>query len=275
MVVVENAKIYRGPNNFAEHSHSCCEIFYLKKGQIRLNIEGKEYIPEENSIHVISPMEKHSVTCLSEEYERYIIFMNLHNFEVYFTDPMLSSILKNRPAGFKHVFRASNPELQTIFIKCTKEYEANLNCPYTNQRMANLIFELLILLYRSAPEQFLVYQDNDRLTEVQKYIDNNYDRPIRIKEIADMYFINQYYLSHSFKAFTGYSPKQYLSKVRFIHVRQLLATSNLKITEIAENTGFESINDLSRQFKNEFGISPMEFRKKQLTQNYDVLNTLS
>lgn len=267
MPVVENAGFYQGPSNFAEHTHTCCEIFYLKKGRIQLNIEGKGYMPDENSVHIISPMERHSVTCLSEEYERYIIFLDLQSFEAYFTDPVLSVILKNRPADFKHVFNTFNPEIQTIFIKCTEEHEHYSNCQFTNQRMVSLISELLILLYRSAPEQFPFCQDNGWLTQIQKYIDYNYDKPLKIRDLADKFYINQYYLSHAFKAYTGYSPKQYLSKIRFLHVRQLLFSTDMKIAEISERTGYETVNDLSRQFKKEFGISPVDYRKKQMTLN--------
>lgn len=268
MKVVENAEYYMGQLNTAEHNHSCCELFYLKKGRILLNIEGKEYMPKENSVHILSPMEKHSVTCLSEEYERYIIFMNLDNFEVYCTNPTLIKILKNRPVEFQHVFHSKGLDYEAIFKYCADEHRLYKDCQFTNLRMANLVVELLIMLYRTEPERFIFRHDNLRLVEIQKYIEDNYNNHIKISELADKFYINQYYLSHSFKDFTGYSPKQYLSKIRLIQVRKLLVSENTKIAEIAERTGFETINDLSRQFKNEFGISPTDFRKNQTELSY-------
>lgn len=268
MVVIESAGFYQGPLNSAQHNHSCCEIFYLKKGRILLNIEGKEYVPSENSVHIISPMEKHTVTCLSEEYERYIVFLNLDNFEVYFTNQTLNRILKNRPADFQHVFHSSTQDFETLFRSCSDEFEQHFDCQFTNLRFVSLISEMLILLYRTDSERFSFGNDNNRLSEIQKYIEDNYNKHIKIADVANRFYINQFYLSHVFKEFTGYSPKQYLSRVRLIHVRKLLASSDMKIAEIAEKTGYETINDLSRQFKNEFRISPSDFRKNLPSLSY-------
>lgn len=268
MTVVENAGFYSGPLNSSEHSHTCCEIFYLKKGRIRLNIEGKEYYPEEHSVHIISPMEKHAVTCLSEEYERYIIFLNLYGFEACFTNPTLSTILKIHPIDFRHTFYTPELDVEAIFHRCKEEYEKNITCQYSNLRMVNMISELLILLYRHAPERFSFYQDNGRLSQIQKYLEDNFTKPVKIKELADLFYINQYYLSHTFKSYTGYSPKQYLKKVRLMNVCQLLSDTDLRLSEVALKTGFESLNDLSRQFKNTFGFTPKEFRKKQNVISY-------
>ncbi|MFT4143924.1 MAG: AraC family transcriptional regulator [Mobilitalea sp.] len=268
MVVVENADFYKGPLNSEEHFHSCCEIFFLKKGRILLNIEGKEYEPAVNSVHIISPMENHSVTCLSEEYERYIIFMNPDNYEVYCNNQMLAGILKNRPAEFEHIFHSDTQNFESIFQNCAREYKEYKDCQFSNLKMSNYIAELLIMLYRSAPERFALPEGKLEIAKVQKYIDENYNTKIKIAELAEMFYINQYYLSHVFRSYTGYSPKQYLSKVRLIHVRQLLVKTDLTIAEIAERTGYETINDLSRQFKNKFKISPTEFKKSQYNNSY-------
>lgn len=268
MIVVDNTDFYIGPLNSEEHFHSCCEIFYLKKGRILLNIEGKEYEPAENSVHIISPMERHSVTCLSEEYERYIIFMNPDDYEVYCDNQILSGILKNRPAEYVHIFHSEIQDFELIFKNCAREYKEYKNCQFTNLKMSNYISELLIMLYRSAPERFAQPEGKVEIAKVQRYIDENYNKKIKIAEIAEMFYINQYYLSHIFRSFTGYSPKQYLSKIRLIHVRQLLVKTDLTIAEIAERTGYETMNDLSRQFKNKFNMSPTEFKKKHYHKCY-------
>lgn len=260
MNIIESAGFFTGPMNSCEHSHTCCEIFYFKKGKIKLNIEGKEYYPKENSVHIISPMEKHAITCLSDDYERYLIFLNLYGFEAYFSNPTLTAVLKNRPIEFKHIFHPPHKDVETIFHRCAEEYENNSSCQFYKLRMVNLISELLILLYRSAPEQFSYYHDNGRLAQIQNYLEINYAKPVKIQEVADLFFINKYYLSHTFKLFTGYSPKQYLKKVRLMHVCQLLTETDLKIEVIALQTGFDSLNDLSRQFKSNFGLSPRDFR---------------
>ena len=58
----------------------------------------------------------------------------------------------------------------------------------------------------------------------------------------------------------GISPKQYQMRMRIRRAQDLLATSSLSVTAIAELTGFDSINAFSRQFRKVTGRSPRECR---------------
>lgn len=64
-----------------------------------------------------------------------------------------------------------------------------------------------------------------------------------------------------FKEQTGFAPSQYHLHIRLVKAQQLLQTSSLKIGEIADLLGFESLFYFSRIFKKKHGMTPSESRK--------------
>lgn len=252
---------YEGDRAVERNIHSYSVIGYIKKGEVKLYTNNQEYELKENSIYILNPFEEYFLQYGSLEYEYITVYINPLDLEALQLTPNLSIVLKNRPLQFQSIINDVEQSVYDILIQCVKEYEAYSSCPYQNNRMAHLISDLLILLYRQFPDIFLYFQGNEKLMSIQGYMEQHYNERIKITQLSDDFQMNQFYFSHSFKSFSGYSPKQYLTKIQFIHVCQRLLSSSLTIGEIAEQTGFESINDLSRKFKQTFSLSPSDFRK--------------
>ena len=56
-------------------------------------------------------------------------------------------------------------------------------------------------------------------------------------------------------------PMQYINHIRLEKAKYYLITSDMNVSEIANSCGFDDSNYFSRKFKQEFGISPREFRR--------------
>jgi AraC-like DNA-binding protein len=67
-------------------------------------------------------------------------------------------------------------------------------------------------------------------------------------------------LRKDFKRLTGFAPNQYLLHLRLEKVKELLKNTGLSISEIAYQTGFESVSYLSKIFKKKMGIGPRGWR---------------
>ncbi|MFD1953050.1 AraC family transcriptional regulator [Paenibacillus thailandensis] len=65
-----------------------------------------------------------------------------------------------------------------------------------------------------------------------------------------------------FKADTGYTPNDYVKRLKYRRIAEDLAGSNLSITDIASKHGFSSIHYFSKAFRLTTGLSPSEYRKK-------------
>ena len=75
------------------------------------------------------------------------------------------------------------------------------------------------------------------------------------------------YTSKLFKSVTGVELVGYLNSVRVEHVKQLLRTTQLPVSEITILAGFNSQQTMIRNFKKNLGITPSEYRAKCCLQN--------
>ena len=59
------------------------------------------------------------------------------------------------------------------------------------------------------------------------------------------------------------TPGRWLTQKRLEYAKDLLDTSKKNVSEIADESGFENITHFSRIFKEKYGLSPLQYRKRQ------------
>ena len=84
---------------------------------------------------------------------------------------------------------------------------------------------------------------------------------VTLDEIADMLHLNPSYFSKKFKAVNGFGFKEYLNTIRINHSEQLLLETDMSITEIALECGYDNSNYFGDAFKHLNHLSPTQFRK--------------
>ena len=94
------------------------------------------------------------------------------------------------------------------------------------------------------------------------YIREHCQEEISLTSVADYVRLNPTYFSRFFKEETGCSFVDYLKRLRIEKAKELLRTSNLKIYEICEALGYQSVQYFSTLFKNMVGVTPQEYREK-------------
>lgn len=101
---------------------------------------------------------------------------------------------------------------------------------------------------------------------VKKYIDKNYNKNIKLSDIADKYDFNMSYLSHLFKKETGQTYTDYLIDRR-INKAIKLFKDNLYLYEISKRVGYEDYYHFCKIFKKHTGFTPSEYKKTQTNNN--------
>ena len=76
-----------------------------------------------------------------------------------------------------------------------------------------------------------------------------------------MVHISEYYFCHLFKEHMGMTFLAYLNDVRIHKAAQLLKNTNLSITRIAAETGYNDVNYFCRIFRKKMNRSPGNYRK--------------
>lgn len=102
----------------------------------------------------------------------------------------------------------------------------------------------------------------ERLYQINSYINSNYDQPISMKELSEKLFLSNGYLSRFFKKNYGMSFANYLTKVRVFHAADELLYTDTPVTRVAYDCGFTSAALFNKVFKKEYGVTPTEFRKQ-------------
>ena len=93
-----------------------------------------------------------------------------------------------------------------------------------------------------------------------KIIDDNYNRDLKVENIADELGIDRKYLRNLFAQHLGMSTMDYIMKMRMDRAKELLSTSDISVTLIANSVGYNDVLAFSKAFKRISGCSPSEFR---------------
>src|SRR5258708_1941187 len=91
-------------------------------------------------------------------------------------------------------------------------------------------------------------------------LDRNYNTPITIEDLSREVALSPYYLIRAFRRAYKQTPHQYLVAQRIARAKELLRNSDLSITEICVEVGFESLGSFSTLFRKVAGISPSAYR---------------
>lgn len=100
------------------------------------------------------------------------------------------------------------------------------------------------------------------LSEIRNYLAQNYAQKITLDELADIFYINKFYLTRLFKEQFGLSISAYLMQTRITHAKHLLRFSDMSIEKIGQECGMNDANYFSRMFKKVEGVAPGEYRKR-------------
>jgi AraC-like DNA-binding protein len=122
--------------------------------------------------------------------------------------------------------------------------------PVINQRLADLFRYIADVL------------EKDNFSLSLDYIRKNFDKPLNVKQLADLEHFNPTYYVEWFKRRFGMSPIAYIRDLRLRKAEELLAHSGYTMLQIAQQIGYENQETLTRLFRNNVGMTPGEYRKK-------------
>lgn len=94
------------------------------------------------------------------------------------------------------------------------------------------------------------------------YLQEHFNEPITLSEVAGKIFVSTYYLSRMFKKELNKNFVDYLNEIRMDKARELLKDMNLRTYEIADTVGISDPHYFSKLFKKYVGMTPTEYREQ-------------
>lgn len=105
-------------------------------------------------------------------------------------------------------------------------------------------------------------EDPKLVMNAKRYIQDHFNEKISLDEASQAVNASTRHFCKVFKSATGITFTDYLARVRVEKAKHLLMNPNLRISEIAFETGFESISQFNRSFKRITNQSPSQFREE-------------
>jgi len=94
-----------------------------------------------------------------------------------------------------------------------------------------------------------------------RYIENHLSEQLTSEEIAERHFVSPRQLYRDFYACTGHSVKEYIRKRRISNACEKIKCSELSLSVIANESGYQTQQAFHKQFRTIVGMTPLEYRK--------------
>ena len=107
---------------------------------------------------------------------------------------------------------------------------------------------------------------HDPLARVLAMMDERYPDKLDIGTLCGAAHVSRFHFIRTFRTRRGETPHQYLVRKRMDRARELLATTDMSVTDICFEVGFESLGSFSALFHREVGWSPSVYRARSAEQ---------
>ena len=162
-----------------------------------------------------------------------------------------------------------DPDIRAQLIRRLSDI-AHLSCqadPLRNLRIHLAFLDLLTLLFHSRSQN--LYINETAITPTEKkiyaltgYIHAHYAEPLSLEMLAQRFYMSSCYLSHQFRAVTGFTLTEYIHAARLRNVQALLLNTAMPVTDAALSCGFTSFSQFNRVFRKLVGMTPTEYRRQ-------------
>lgn len=113
---------------------------------------------------------------------------------------------------------------------------------------------------KCCPDKVVFEPDLELVKKAKDIFDANYDQTMELDSISKQLGVSTNHLRRLFKLHNDLSPTQYITQLRVNRAAELLRQKDINILEIATMTGFKSLSNFYKCFKEKLGFTPREYR---------------
>lgn len=260
------------------HWHDEIEILYFSGGGFRLEINMESFPIESECFFFINPGELHGIISetFGSHWEDAVVFSPgilgfdsrdesqirlmkpIQNGEMLFPrriTPQHPAFLPLRNA-FMDIMRVSGQMIE----------DGSLMADDLTHQLYIKSFLLYIFATLSEHKLFTPVERNfDRRVESIKtallFIEENYHNKIYISDLAGQVNLNEQYFCRLFKKAIGHSPIEYINAYRIKQAKRLLEETDMQVTEVCLECGFNNLGNFMQEFRKRTGTTPLQYRK--------------
>lgn len=241
------------------HFHSSIELTYVLSGEFKTIVNGRTYIVGPDTLVIFSSYCTHAN--LRDKRAKTIVMT---------IPPELIGAASGRMSGkiFREVL-VTDPAVCSEILACMKRLIRHKADGMLDTCIAKgyayVIIGLLIdkvgLVDISANKTDFFFKD------ILAYIEENYTSPLSLAMLSSKFGYSKYSFSHLFNSYFSCTLTDYINALRARCAANMLLTEDLSMTEIAMQSGFESLRTFYRVFKSTYHCTPSVYKKKKLSES--------
>ncbi|CAG7640223.1 helix-turn-helix domain-containing protein [Paenibacillus allorhizosphaerae] len=253
------------------HHHNFAEISYFFEGSGVESIDGVSHRLQPGTVSVVLPHQMHIIKCDSgRKLRKYCCMFDTELLfgkceDKWFSD-MLFGIGTHTPS-FVDFLGTEAAQMKLIFEQLLHEY-GETNRPGRLYMIRTKLTEALLLFIRHG----LACRSSDTwdtrstkeaprlLWPLVKYVHSHYKENLSLKELSHRFDVSVPYISRVFKTYVGMGFVQYMHRLRIERATNMLLTTDMTITDIAFDVGFDNSRTFARVFRELKGKSAREYR---------------
>lgn len=278
------------------HWHKEAEILYFPGGSFNMEINMENFDIHSECFYFINPGELHSIrTTSTSEVQEYAVVFHPELICSPFYDSFQSQVIQplqngqlhfprcigqNHPAflQLKEIFlnivdtfsKCSSPELLTVandaFQLTSFRASGTVSVHLADQLLIRAcLMEIFAILTTRRLFSQTETSDNHQVETIKKaitYIREHYQEKIYIRDLASLVGLNEQYFCRFFRKALGLSPIKYLNEYRIRQAKHLLKDSDLPVTEVCLDCGYNNMGNFLREFRRYTNTTPLQYRKQ-------------
>ncbi|MCR2806873.1 AraC family transcriptional regulator [Paenibacillus soyae] len=239
-------------NTYPLHIHKHVEITFVLEGTIHITVNEEEHVLSEGDMVVIYPNQPHSYKTITSS--RILLYFFDAAFPGDFTGD-LTHYVPDRPMVRRQQLMEPVPGmLNDLYRLYTADCDQRLLKAYISVVLGHVL-PLLSL------KKLEYTRDLDSIQRILAYVDLHFLEPITLDLLAKELGLSKFHISRIFSDQLHTSFPDYVNNRRIALAQMLLLSTTNPVTEIAFESGFNSLRSFYRSFKKEYGISPNEYRR--------------
>jgi AraC-like DNA-binding protein len=275
--VIDN--VVNPETEFPRASYAKTIIWVVKEGKRMIEVDGQLHEVQAGDILVIPPQTPRTVLRSDPSFGPFHFYtigcdikIGSLNFVELYNLPLLTRGVEL--SAFQEMSKLT-ANLLAQSLKVIKDLNA-LNRPEliigrvnTDQSVAllavNASFQVWIAQFFIMMRRYLpaVPQEIDsRISKLCTFMQANLDRRLKLSDLAKYLYISESHLRLLFRKTMGVSPTEYLRQLRLQRAKDLLVNTSYSLREIAELSGFETLNQFSRVFSTYETFPANQYRKR-------------
>lgn len=229
----------------------------------------------QGDIFIASPGFEHAIHTTPDTFAL-VVVVRVAAFEILFHDFLTSDLLLSdyfkqyindkMPGNYCIIRGNSEDDELRFYIQALACEYMDINKYYSNTCAVSLLKLFLARAFRKYHNQMSFYHQGfstKHLNEnsIYQYIQLNY-QDITLEKIAQYFHFNRTYVSRYIHAHFGKTFMEIVTQTRISYAKEYLRKTDKRISEIAEITGYNSLNHFTKAFRKFTGYTPGEYRKQ-------------